>query len=997
MSSRRALATGLMACLGAAGVMISSPAFAGAAAGPVVKEEIFVTGSRIGRNAFDSSSPVDVFTSQDFKISGATSVDEFLKEIPAFTGFQYGTSTNNGNNGVKMVDLRGCGVKRTLTLVNGRRQVGAFVGGPSEIGAVDLNTVPLYMVERIEVLKDGASTAYGSDALCGVVNVITKKNYDGAEINANIGWGTDDWDAKDYGIDAQIGTSSDKGWVMVGGRYQEQKEMLQESRAWAQEALWPLLDTSNGSFTAFGLGSSNSRTVRAGTELRNQIAASPAGIAEFPTGTAPSSWTPDSGSVRPYNAMTDAYNYSPVNAIITPNETWNINGSGEYSLVDSSRAGPVTLFGEIGYTKRKSAQRLAPDASFNTIPDQFCDTVLQPGDVVDPTDPTCPTGVNRDNDWVPASNPFNPFGVNGATLNPYGVSGFGTRINRRLTESGGRRFIQEVNTLRIVTGLDGEFNNGIGWEVAYVFADNHETQETKFYHRFDRWQTAVDPAACGADADCASVFADTGGVFNPYSTFGTITPEQITYLSVGSLKDITNNRMQQFQINFNGEAFELPGGPMGWAAGYERRKEDAAYSPDEFSAQGLTTSGANNPLGGSLTAGEFYAEARLPLADGAAFANSLDIEFGIRYSDYDGGVGDTTNGRIGIDWGIVESFRIRGVYSTGFRAPNIVELYGGNQTDFPVVEDPCELWPLRENVSQNVIDNCVADGFGVTDPNDLDEVSAVTEYGFQWQATWTQLAGGQLEPEESENVTIGAVWAPVDSGFQASLDYWSIEIDGYIDAPTYNSVVAACYEQPNATRDSAPICEPFGGTYRLFGFFAPDGEVTLRNQGILTTSGIDFAFDYTTQVEWGPISNLDLSLLGTYLLEREEDFPIFGTTIDKAGTASGDGEVYPEWKWNTWAGIGGEAWTFGWKMRYYSEADELWRPCNLTDDCKAEDMLYHDLKFSYQWEQIGVNVGIDNLTEEDPPRFHSAFNANTEPGVYDVIGRRLWARLNWTF
>lgn len=985
-----------MACLGAAGVMISSPAFAGAAAGPVVKEEIFVTGSRIGRNAFDSSSPIDVFTSEDFKVSGATSVDEFLKEIPAFTGFQYGTSTNNGNNGVKMVDLRGCGVKRTLTLINGRRQVGAFVGGPSEVGAVDLNTVPIYMVERIEVLKDGASTAYGSDALCGVVNVITKKNYDGAEINANIGWGAEEWDAKDIGIDAQIGTSSDKGWVMIGGRYQEQKEMKQAARSWAQESLWPILDTSTGTFTPEGVGSSNSNTSRLSNAIRGAIDATPQGIADFPSG-APSSWFSDPAGVRPFSGVTDSYNFSPINALITPNETWNINGAGEYSLVETSRAGSVKLFGEIGYTKRTSSQTLAEDASFNSNPEIFCDTTIQAGDVLDcSTTGAGNNGVFRANDWVPASNPFNPFGVNGATLNPYGVSGFGLRHNRRLVESGPRRFIQEVNTLRIVTGLDGEFNNGIGWEVAYVFADNQEAQETKFYHRFDKWQTAVDPVLCGADAECAATFASTGGVLNPFQPFGSIPQEQIDFLLVGSLKDIINNRMQQFQINFDGEAFELPGGPMGWAVGYERRKEQATYSPDEFSAQGLTTSGANNPLGGSFTVGEFYGETRLPLADGAGWANSFDIELGIRYSDYDGGVGDTTNGRIGIDWGITESIRLRGVYSTGFRAPNIVELFGGNQSDFPVVEDPCELWPLRPGVSQNVIDNCTADGFGVTDPNDLDEVSLATEYQFQYQSTFTQLAGGQLDPEESENFTIGGVWAPVDTGLQLSLDYWTVEIDGYIDSPSYNSLLAACYEAPNATRDSAPACQPFNGVYRLDGL-APDGEIPLLNLGTLTTSGVDFAIDYTTAVDWGPISSLDLSLLGTYLLEREEEFPIFGTVTDKKGTASGDGEVYPEWKWNTFAGVGGETWTFGWKMRYYSESDDLFRPAQLTDAPVAEEVLYHDLKFSYQWDQIGVNVGIDNLTDEDPPRFHSAFNANTEPGVYDVIGRRLWARLNWTF
>jgi iron complex outermembrane receptor protein len=343
---------------------------------------------------------------------------------------------------------------------------------------------------------------------------------------------------------------------------------------------------------------------------------------------------------------------------------------------------------------------------------------------------------------------------------------------------------------------------------------------------------------------------------------------------------------------------------------------------------------------------------------------------------------------------MIESLRFRGSYSTGFRAPNIVELFGGNQTDFPVVDDPCEMWALNPGVDQNTIDNCTADGWGVTDPTDLDEVSLNTEYGFQYQAAFTQLAGGQLGPEESDNFTIGAVWAPEAWGLQASLDYWSIQIDDYIDAPAYNSILRACYSE--ADRDASPSCAPFGGVYRFDGL-APDGEVPLLNLGELATSGVDFAVDYSTDVSWGMISQFDLSLSGTYLLERETSYPIYGQKEDRVGKAYGDGEIYPEWRWFTWAGIGGDSWTFGWKMRYYSETDDGYRPPELTDDSIAEDMLYHDLKLLYTWNDIEFNLGIDNVTDEDPPRFHSAFNANTEPGVYDVIGRRAWARLNWSF
>jgi len=948
--------------------MTSSPAFAGAATspfGPQVKEEIFVTGSRIGRDKYELGSPVDVFTTKDFKESSAVSVDEFLKEIPAFTGFQFGTTTNNGNDGVKQVDLRGLGTKRTLVLINGRRQVGSFAGGPDDLGSVDLNTVPMFMVERIEVLKDGASTIYGSDALGGVVNIILKEDFEGAEINGDIGYATEDWDAKRIGLNAQIGTKSDRGWVNVGGGWQEQKEIKQAARSWAQYALWPILQP-DGTFVAEPSGSSNARTGRTDTDLNQAIIdAGGPDLGSFvidPTSGIPTAFTND-----------DVYNYAPVNALVTPNETWNLAGAGKYNWIETSRAGSVNVFGNFQYARRQSAQRLAPDASFNVDDNFNCDFDT--------------FGDQCSNDWVPASNPFNPFGDNGAALNPWGVSGFGNRVNRRFEESGGRQFIQEVNTFRVVAGLDGEFNNGIGWDVAYIYADNEQVQETKFYSRFDRWTTIVDPDLCSQDADCV---AATGpeNAFNPYSTFGTMTQGEINYLFANSLKDISKNNMQVFSVTLDGSFAELQGGPIGWAAGYERRRESAQFIPDEFSAEGLTTSGAQDPLDGDYTVGEFYGEMLLPVLAGKKGFEFLNIEAALRYSDYDTSAGDEWTGRLGIDWAIIESFRLRGAYSTGFRAPNIVELFGSDQTDFPTVEDPCEfynrrIWvPSGADLAQ-IQSNCA----------NVDGLPADYEYGFQNQAAYTQESGAELKPEKSKNLTFGAVWVPLD-GLSMSLDYWQINIDDYIALPDYNILLFTCYSAVDMTID--PACAFFsGGNPRSGDGLTSNASAQLGNLGELDESGVDWALDYNGDVDWGFVSQVFGTFQGTYLIKRETTFPVVGST-DYADTAQG-GEVYPKWRWFATLGVGGSAWTAAWKMRYYSETDDFFRDPQLTDDNIAEEVLYNDLKFSYTWDQIGLNFGIDNIGNVSPPRFHSAFNANTEPGVYDVLGRYAWGRLSWAF
>lgn len=972
MSIRRSLATGLVVCLGTAAALLSSPVYAGAANpyGPQVKEEIFVTGSRIGRDKYEFSSPVDVFTTEDFKQSGAISVDEFLQQVPAFTGFTFNTSTNNGNNGVKQVDLRGLGTKRTLVLINGRRQVSSFAGGPDELGSVDLNTIPMFMVERIEVLKDGASTTYGSDALGGVINIILRQNYEGAEINGDIGYASEDWDAKRVGLNGQIGAQSDKGWVNIGVGWQEQKEIKQADRSWAESALWPISqgEDANGNliFQAEPSGSSNARTGRTYDDLNAAIL----------SGGGPDLGSfvidPNTGDPRPFTNA-DVYNYAPVNALVTPNETWNLAGAGKYAVIETSRGGSINFFGELQYTKRSSAQRLAPDASFNVDDDFNCDSSLATYD-------------ECSNDWVPASNPFNPFGVNGGTLNPWGVTGFGNRVNRRFEESGGRRFIQEVNTFRTVAGFDGEFNNGIGWDVAYIFADNQEVQETKFYSRFDRWTTIVDPNLCSADSDCV---AATGpeNAFNPYSTFGNMTQDEINYLFANSLKDISKNRMQSFQINLDGSFGELQGGPIGWAAGYERRRESAEFIPDEFSAEGLTTSGAQDPLGGSYTVGEFYAETLLPVLAGKTMFESLNIELAARYSDYNTSAGDKWTGKIGLDWALVESFRIRTAYSTGFRAPNIVELYSSAITDFPTVEDPCEFFNRRTKSPAGtdlatIQDNCAnVDGL----PDDF-------EYEFQNQAAYTQVQGPELKPETSTNFTFGGVWTPLDS-LSMSLDYWAIEVEDYIALPDYNRLMFACYSSPGKTSDACALFT--GGDPRAGDSLTSNASAPLANSGTLDTAGVDWAIDYNQDVGWGAIQNFFANFSGTWLQTRETTFPLVGTT-DYVGTAQG-GEVYPEWRWVTNLGIGGNSWTASWKMRFYGEADDFFREPALTDDAVSEDILYNDLKFGYTWDQISINLGIDNVGNKTPPRFHSAFNANTEPGVYDVLGRYAWARLGWAF
>jgi len=828
--------------------------------------------------------------------------------------------------------------------------VGSFIGGNSDVGAVDLNSIPTSMIERVEVLKDGASTIYGSDALAGVVNIILRDDFEGVEFSANYGAGSGEMDAENYGFSALIGTSSDNGNVVAGFEYNRQLEMLQRDRDWALYDIHPLLDPATDTFVPTPSGSSNSRRIisslfDAGAQAQLAAAGLPAGQ-QFIVDEA-------TGQARTF-APGDVYNYAPVNALVTPNERYQLSGVGRYELADNIRT-----FAEVMYTRRTSHQRLAPDASFAISP-------------------AIPALNGLWNDFVPASNPGNPFGDTPA--NPYGISGQDVRINRRFEESGGRLFAQSVDTYRIVMGFEGDINDNLSWELAYDWAQNEDTEETRFYHRFDRWQTMVDPALCGADQRCVDA---TGGLgyLDPFGPFGTIPSSVFNFLMANSLKDIRENEMRLWSANLTGEVegVEFEGGTLAWSAGVEHRNEKASYTPDEFVAEGLTTGGAGDPLKGGYSVDELFGEVHLP------FRDTFSVDASARHSDYNTSAGSETTYRLGANFEPTESLSFRGVYSTGFRAPNIVELYGGDSTDFPLVEWPCEFWNRRTNVNANVAANCQAQG-----------IPADYELGFVWQSAYTTLAPTSLEPEESTNWSIGVVWeAATRNPLSISVDYWAIEVDGFIEEIPFNALLWSCLGAADQTTDLA--CALFStGTGVLDNSVPDDATAPLANLGLVETDGIDINVSHDRSVDWGPFNAMSFVVGATFLNSYKETFPITGTN-ERAGTAN-NFEVYPEVKLNTALTVNAGTFSVTWASRYYSEMDDYFRPAAITNDAVAESIWYQDLYANWDiGDRFALTVGLNNVTDQDPPQFHSAFNAETEPGTYDVIGRRLFTTFKLRF
>ncbi|RXE95507.1 TonB-dependent receptor [Pseudoalteromonas phenolica O-BC30] len=916
-------------------------------------ERIEVTGSRIQRAEFESASPVASFDAEDIAKSGVTSVDEFLKFIPATSGFQLGATTNNGNDGAKKIDLRGMGFNRTLILINGKRSIGDV----NSDGAVDLNQVPMSMVKRIDVLKDGASTIYGTDAIAGVVNIILQDDFEGVRVSGSAGAGTSEWDAKQKTFSVLMGTASDKGSITVALEYNSQEELKQGERDWAHDALYPsaIRDENTGEvlgFEAVASGSSNSRTIRLTGDQRAAIAAA--------GGPDKASWVvdADTGEVRPYDNTKDVYNYAPVNALITPNDRFQIALNGKYEVADGTNA-----YVDAFYTQRESLQRLAPDASFGRGQMQYV--------------------------W---DNPNNPFGA--ADRNPWGVDFSasdlteaqtdpmkGIHINRRFTESGGRIFTQKAHTYRILAGLEGEIGDGMFYDVSFTHGYNEQLDNTKNYHRFDRWQTITNAVNCAANADCKAA-----GVLDPFADFGAITPEQMAYLSANSLKDFSYGELRHIIATLSGEIeTDFGGGFIGWAAGFENRKEKGESIPDEFSSEGLTTSGASDPQLGSFTADEIYLETFIPVAD------SLSIEAAIRYSDYENNKGatfDSTNFKVSVDWRPLDSLKVRGGISTGFRAPNISEMNQNQSTGFPTVDFICEFEDIRNDITDQQRANCIAD-------------ADTAELGYAWQPAYTTEAPEKsLIPEESVTTNIGFVYTvPMDDNLVFSVDYWRISIEDLIGSTPYQLLFNSCMDSKDY---SASSCSAFpkddnGKAMPIASFGLPnDATFAFGNVGELDTSGIDFELDYSTEADLGFTDRIGVRVSGTYNIERVETWVELGLERDMVGNAY-PFEIYPELKFTTSFIFGGDNWDANYDLRYISETTDALRPASITDDNIADAVLYHDVSASYSMDNARFSVGISNLLDKDAPRYHSGFNANTAPGTYDTIGRRLFASFKLDF
>ncbi|WP_179957768.1 TonB-dependent receptor plug domain-containing protein [Exilibacterium tricleocarpae] len=978
-------------------VLCAPPSFAQTEEAAI--EEVLVTGTRIRQSPLDAPAPVMSLDADDLNRTGLSALADNLQRLPGM-GSALNTKFNSSGNfgstqpgegvgaGAAQVNLRHLDAKRTLVLVDGIRWVNAAsaTGIP---GAPDLNTIPQNIIERVEILQDGASAIYGSDAIGGVVNIITKKDFEGLAFDIRSGGFVSDSDGETLDVSATFGAVSERSSVMVSVGYVDQQEVQSIDRPetrflFGLDSCIPLCSSATPQGRFFINDADN--------------------LARFPDGgvfTIRDGAVPGAGSTaltladfRDFNSPADRFNFQERNLTVTPSERLNIFLQARYDITPDTTAYLRGL-----YNNRESTNRAAPEPIF--------------------IGPFASTNGPLDTLVIDATNPYNPFGCDISTslrddFDPATDCENTVFIARRPLEAGNRVFEQDVNTWYVATGLEGQFDVGDNnwfWDANVVFAKNRGDQIKRGGFIVSRLIQALGPVddCVGAANGCVpfNIFGGQG------DGSGTITQEMLDFVGFNA-KNVSGQDLFDFTANVSGTLFELPAGPLGFAAGVEFRDQEGFFEPDAIVAAGDSNGVPAFPSEGEFDVTEVYGEIRLPLLRDAPGADLLEVSAAVRYTDYDFADSENT-WKVGVLWRPFDDLSLRGSASTGLRAPTIGELFTSEEAIDEIFDDPCA--GDRASTDPNVVAGCAA--VGATDtfqPNEQLRIIA--------------LGNPDLEPETSDNFTLGATYAPswVDNldwveDLVFDLNWYQIELDDAIRVRDAGTQLQLCLEatgrvalgDPSAQPDADFLCD--GIQRNALGALARF-ESPLVNISSLETSGVDFSVTYQSPpTDFGTFG---VSWVANFLNDFEEEFPInaAGTeslTVDRTGkVVAGTRELaFPELRYNLIVDWFMDKWSASVTFRYVDEVEErcatngslgafpeslcskfvpgLFDPVTETGPKNViDDQLYTDVRLSWQSDPgdsgFTLTVGANNLFDEEPPLCTSCGLNNFNATLHDVPG-----------
>ena len=826
-----------------------------------------------------------------------------------------------------------------MVLINGRRGPGSSGGND---GVIDLNTIPVAMVERIEMLKDGASAIYGSDAIAGVVNIILREDFEGVAFTYQQGQSSEsDGEKTEWSL--TMGDNTEDSSYMMSVTRVEEDATRAGNRDWAKQAKYMLFgEWVDGGSSAPPWGQYDGQTL--GPDYNGDGA----------------------GGLRAYSSATDAYNYAPVNFQRQPNDRWILNATGKTvvdGLSDIAFFGETRAFGEIQYVDRESSYALAEQ----------------------PLAPLAFYGYD-----APYS-PDNAYNITGVEISDW---------RRRLVEDGPRTGFDEIQTVRAVAGLEGELQNGIIWEAYFNYGESDYSTSYGPLFNLAKVANAVGPTAtdddgvlrCDTNADGAFSSADDSACV-PLNTFGqnSITSDMVDYIAFRQNEGNKYTQKVYALTLTKPDVFELPGGDVGVSGGYMHREENGVYTPDalvsELAETGAVTGTPSDVTDGGYEVDEFYLETRLPLLE------SLEVDLGYRYSDYDT-FGSTSNWKAGVQYRPTDELLVRGSASTSFRAPTVGALYGGAGISFPAVTDPC---------ASNPTANCVADGVpadGFTQISTQVRTLVGGSVDVQPEEADTYTVGFVYQPEAFDGVALSVdyynievtdpittVGASVILGQCAATGDFCDKIERFGPGQNQGAPLLINNRITNAgglETSGLDFLAEWQGIESDIGMFGLRFEATMLLEYDKTqANGTVVPHDgFFRDDEDGHFAEWRYILSATYaygpwsaqvdyrFIDEVTEFgsDLVGSCVDANGATSQEG-----------VNVG----------LVCVNSSSSYASTNLGDFVRTVDSAsYIDVFGSYDFsEEISIYAGIDNLLDEEPPLSVDGFNDNTDVRTFDTIGR----------
>ena len=937
-------------------------------------EEVVVTGSRIKRASnYDSTGPIEVFTAQQVIDQGKNNIGDFLLELPSANLASNQRSINNGNSGTTEFNLRGAGSERLLTLINGRRVAPSGTGTGS---AVDLQIFPLSLIDSVEVLKDGASAVYGSDAVSGVLN-IKLRQFEGFELNVMEGQ-SDMGDAGSNMISAAFGTAGERSSMVATISMSTNDDLDMWDRDFS---FCPRLEPDymlyfqayvpgHGNFgDNLSKGSCGASTFIPNGRFYTSTGSKTLRDAVGPSGaTSAFNWWEYSGNEPGDPANNNGmYNYSEWMQLLGGRKNYQAWSAGSYEL-DSG----IVLDFEIGASKRKSSLMMAP----------------------------VPMGSGAQFTYgltIPADNPFNPFGEDLA-------------YRKRMLDVGPRLFSQEADTFRYVFGASGTLDRlGADWEVYHTRQEYSSTQLTENYINMLAVANAFDTelgagvSVNGVQHRCKDPVARRLGCV-PLNMFG---PNSITAAAADYIRFNQLNRQgtifQGYAANIsNISLLELPAGEVLAAFGIEKNDLSGNEKVDALTASGGSSGNPRLSTNGSYDNQDIYAEVSVPLIADVTGFQELTLDYAYRnssYSDFDSeGVERTA-----VKWKPMNDLTLRATFSTSYKAPTISDLYFGGGGGFPTYVDPCEqnvqsTYTAAQQATAAV--QCAADG--------LDTSTWATSNN---QLLSLSVGNPNLTPEEGENTTVGVVWEPTnikfleDVGFSMAVDTFELEIANAVATSGTQGTLNRCYLSGSA-EDCSRVSRSFGGDIN-----------SVQVSNINTSSsdvfkGVDFSINFTFEELPRIGGAFEVDIIGTHFKENRT-VDASGVSDNYVGACYDFGEscfnqdrVNFNFRWYK-----GD-WRVGLTTRYLSGIDMSETAAEyfggdtlygqpLTADLKSQikdihsidDITYSYLNVAYMaTDNLNVSLSVSNLFDKKPPYFKDFFGfvdpqINTPQNTYDVVGR----------